>query len=86
MFDTDRLREGGGLQKTRNGDVGLSALCPPTSSTMETPAMGTQPPSYTPYSTTTLGPGLNVLMAELGFWTSPAAEDKTAEGYIRVYV
>jgi hypothetical protein len=34
----------------------------------------------------TLGTGINVLVAELGFWTSPAAEDKTLEGYIRVYV
>jgi hypothetical protein len=53
---------------------------------METPAMGTQPPSYASYLTTTLGAELSVLMAELGFWKSPAAEDKTLEGYIRVYV
>jgi hypothetical protein len=71
--------------KTWNGDVGLSALCPLASTTMETPATGTQPTSYAPDSTTTLGPGINILVAELGFWTSPA-EDKTLEGYICVYV
>jgi hypothetical protein len=53
---------------------------------METPAMGTQLSPYAPYPTTTFGAELSILMAELGFWKTPAAEDKTPDGYIRVYV
>jgi hypothetical protein len=53
---------------------------------METPVMGAQLSSYLPYPTTTFGAELEVLMTELTLWKTPAAEDKTPEGYIRVYV
>jgi hypothetical protein len=53
---------------------------------MEIPAMGAQLSSYLLYPTTAFGAELSIFTTELKFWKTLAAEDKTPDGYIRMYV